>query len=75
MNVRYVTHAHYLVVIEVGLLDGAIPDRDAFGQCQAHAIDQTALRLGNDIIRLYRNPAVNRAPEIVNLDAAFDPID
>jgi hypothetical protein len=52
-----------------------ILDRDAFGQRQAHAIDQAALRLGNDIIRLHRNPAVNRAPKIVNLDAAFDPID
>src|SRR5690348_16937089 len=67
---RHVAVARYNVVIEVGLLDRAILDTDALSQRQPDAVDDTALGLSDDVVRLYRNAAIDRAPDVVQLDLA-----
>src|SRR5580693_4472283 len=70
-----VTHAHHLIVVEIGLLDNAIFYRDALRQCQAQTIDDAALSLRDHIVRLDCNAAVEGAPEIMNLDLSAGWVD
>ena len=70
MHLRHLVHARHAVVVEVRLLDGAVLDGDAFGQRQAEAVDDAAFGLRDDIVRLHRDAAVDRAPEVVHLDLA-----
>ena len=65
---RHLVHARHPVVVEVRLLDLAILDRDAFGECQPESIDDAALGLGRDVVRLHGHAAIDRAPEVMHSD-------
>src|SRR5262249_59120402 len=58
------------IVIEVRLFDCAILDRDALHQGEAQPVDNAALGLRRHIVRLHRDTAIERAPEIVQHDVA-----
>ena len=67
---RHIAHARDQIVVEVRLLDRAVFDRDALHQGEAQPVDNAALALRRHIVRLHRDAAVERAPEVVQRDFA-----
>src|ERR1700735_4211896 len=66
VNVRQVVQTHDPVVIEIVLLDDAVPNADFLAQSQTKTENDAALELRNDIVGLRRDAAVDDAPEIVH---------
>jgi hypothetical protein len=75
MHRRHIAIAWHYVVVKIRLLDRAVLDADALGQREPNAIDDAALGLRDDIVRLYRNAAVDCTPDIMDFDFAGAAID
>src|SRR5215831_1624908 len=59
-----------LVVVEVRLLHGAVPDRDALMQHAGQAVEDAALHVRLRGGRLHDHAAVDRHPHLVHADLA-----
>ena len=57
---------HHRVGVEVRLLDAAAVERDLAVERRGHRVDRAALHLRLDLIRVDRDPAVDRADEAVD---------
>jgi hypothetical protein len=51
VDIRYVTHAHDGVVVEVRLHDRAVPDADFLAQGEPEPVDDAALALSDELAR------------------------
>ncbi len=70
MNLRHVADAHHLVIVEIRLLHDAAIDGDPLGQALAKAVDDVAFGLRHDVLRLEREPGVDRIPVVVDANLA-----
>src|SRR5262249_29354342 len=72
---RQVRHAHEVVVVEVRLLHGAIPDRDALMQHAGQAVEDAALHVRAGGGGLHDDAAVDRHPHLVDANLAASPVE
>jgi hypothetical protein len=70
-----IPHARHQVIVEVRLLDGAVLEGDPLAEGKPQAIDDRALGLGHDVVRLDGDARIDGAPEVVDADHAPRTVD